>query len=82
MTAEQATKTVNDILATEFEVERAAIVPTAHLREDLGLDSLDSVDFVVALEKALGHAVPEEAARKMRTVADVYAYVGSAQHQP
>jgi acyl carrier protein len=75
MTSEQALRTVDDILATEFEVERGRITPNARLREDLGLDSLDAVDLVVALEKACGRRVPEETVKTLNTVGDVYAYV-------
>jgi acyl carrier protein len=45
------------------------------MREDLGLDSLDTVDLIVAIEKALHSRVPEELARAMRTVEDVHASV-------
>ncbi len=45
------------------------------LREDLGLDSLDAVDLIVAMEKALAVHIPEDVARKMRTVGDIHAYI-------
>lgn len=43
---------VNQILAEEFELELSDLHPEAKLYEDLGLDSLDAVDMVVAFEKA------------------------------
>lgn len=73
--AEKAIGVVNDTLVNEFELERAQIVPEARMREDLGLDSLDAVDLIVALEKALSVQIPEDVARQMRTVGDVYAYI-------
>ncbi|MCI0569811.1 MAG: acyl carrier protein [Myxococcaceae bacterium] len=73
--AEQAIQTVNETLINEFEVEPSKVVPEAHMREDLGLDSLDAVDLVVALEKALKVQIPEAVAREMRTVGDVHAYI-------
>jgi acyl carrier protein len=78
MDADKAVSAVNDILATEFEIERAEIIPSATLNGQLGLDSLDAVDFVVALEKALAIKIPEDAARKLKTVGDVHAYVREA----
>lgn len=75
----QAAQTiVVDTLVSEFELDRAQIVPTARLREDLGMDSLDGVDLIVALEKALSVQIPETDARQMRTVADIFAFIDRA----
>lgn len=76
--SEIAQKIVIDTLASEFELDRAKIVPEAKLREDLGLDSLDGVDLIVALEKALSVQIPETDARQMRTVADIFAFIDKA----
>ncbi len=73
-----AQKIVVDTLSSEFELEREKIVPDARLREDLGLDSLDGVDLIVALEKALSVQIPETDARQMRTVADIFAFIDKA----
>jgi acyl carrier protein len=73
-----AQKIVVDTLCSEFELEREKIVPEAKLREDLGLDSLDGVDLIVALEKALSVQIPETDARQMRTVADIFAFIDKA----
>ncbi|HXN40553.1 MAG TPA: phosphopantetheine-binding protein [Myxococcaceae bacterium] len=73
--AEKAIQIVNQTLLKEFELDPAALVPQARMREDLGLDSLDAVDLIVALEKALKLQIPEAVARQMRTVGDVHRYV-------
>ncbi|MGO9767513.1 MAG: acyl carrier protein [Myxococcaceae bacterium] len=73
--AAKAIQIVNETLLSEFELEQSAIVPEARMREDLGLDSLDAVDLIVALEKALHVRIPDELAREMRTVGDVQSYV-------
>lgn len=73
--AQLAQTLVVETLASEFELERERIVPGARLREDLGLDSLDGVDLIVALEKALSVQIPETDARQMRTVADIFAFI-------
>jgi acyl carrier protein len=69
---------VVDTLVSEFELDREKIVPTARLREDLGLDSLDGVDLIVALEKALSVQIPETDARQMRSVADIFMFIDKA----
>ena len=74
-TAEKAIAIVTETLATEFELDKALLTPEARLREDLGLDSLDGVDLIVALEKSLGVQIPEEVARQMRTVGDIHSYI-------
>jgi len=59
----------------EFELEPSSVHPRARMREDVGLDSLDAVDLVVALEKALRVQIPETVALEMRTVGDVHEYI-------
>jgi acyl carrier protein len=66
---------VQRIMIDEFEVDEAALRPEARLRDDLGLDSLDGVDLVVALEKAFRCRIPEEEARSIRTLGDIYARI-------
>ncbi len=68
---EEVEATVNQIFEKLFEVEPEKLSAAARL-EDLGLDSLDSVDIVVALEKAFRFRISEEQARKIRTLGDIY----------
>lgn len=63
---------VDRIMMSEFEVEPDALREDALLGEDLGLDSLDGVDLVVALEKAFGCRIAEEEARGIKTLGDIY----------
>ena len=72
---QQAISMVNDTFVKEFELSAAQVVPEARLREDLGLDSLDAVDLLVALEKSLNTRIPEETARSMKTVGDIHAFI-------
>lgn len=66
-------KLVNEIMVDEFEVEDEGLLrPEALLGEDLGMDSLDGVDLVVALEKTFKCRIPEQEARGIRTLGDVY----------
>ena len=65
-------KTVYKVLEEEFELEASSLKPEAKLYEDLGLDSLDAVDMVVALEKAFSVKFKDqEALRAIRTVQDI-----------
>ena len=70
---------VRKVLVEEFELKEEDLVPDAALQENLGLDSLDSVDLVVALEKAFGFKVvrvsDEEKIRAIRVVEDIQEFV-------
>ena len=75
MRREEIEAKVNDILATGFEIDRALLKPDAYLANDLGLDSLDGVDLVVAIERKFGCRIDEAEARSMRTIEDIYSYI-------
>jgi acyl carrier protein len=75
LNADKAIQIVDQTLVNEFELEPSKVHPHARMREDLGLDSLDAVDLIVALEKALRVQIPETVAREMRTVGDVHEYI-------
>ncbi len=72
MTPEEIRKAVDQIMIGEFEVEPESLTPEAALDTDLDLDSLDGVDLVVALEKTFACRIPEEEARGIRTLGDIY----------
>jgi acyl carrier protein len=72
MTPSEITTKVNEVLIEEFELQPEQIRDDAHLFDELGLDSLDAVDLVVALEQRFGGRVPEEEIKNVRTVADLY----------
>ncbi len=79
---EQVRHRVTQIMAEEFELEPELLQPDATLYEDLGLDSLDAVDMVVALEKAFGMKMTdEEAVRAVRTLGDLFGLVGRLSNQ-
>ena len=73
ITEEDIYQRVNSIFIEEFELEPDQLVPEATLYDDLGLDSLDAVDMVVALEKEFGVKMKdEESIRSVRTLDDLY----------
>lgn len=68
----QIRRQVIEVVAEEFELEPERLTPGATLYDDLGLDSLDAVDLVVALEKAFTIKLAnEEAVRAVRTMDDL-----------
>lgn len=73
---------VVEVLAEEFELDTADMVPEATIYEDLGLDSLDAVDMVVVLEKTFGMKLTdEEALRSIRTMEDLFQFLLSLQEK-
>ena len=70
---EEVRQRILHIMEEEFELNPESLKPDASLYEDLGLDSLDAVDMVVALEKAFGWKLTdEEAVRAVRTLDDLF----------
>jgi len=79
---EQVHRRVTQIMAEEFELELELLQPDATLYEDLGLDSLDAVDMVVAMEKAFCMKMTdEEAVRAVRTLGDLFELVSRLSNQ-
>ncbi len=72
MTPSEIYLTIDGIMIEEFECEAGDLKPEAKLGEDLGLDSLDGVDLVVALEKALKCRLNEDEVRGIQTLGDIY----------
>ena len=66
---------VKDIIVEQLGVKPEQVVPAAKFIEDLGADSLDTVELVMALEEEFGIEVPDEQAEKLQSVGDVMKYV-------
>ena len=66
-----------EIVAKELEVPIEKLTPDAKFIEDLGADSLDTVELVMALEEQFGLDIPDEDADKMKTVGDALEYLKS-----
>ena len=78
MTLEQIQEKVHQALIEEFELEPAQMIPTARLKEDLGLDSLDMVDMVIVLEEALGCKIQNKSSlAKIATLGDVLDFIAA-----
>ncbi len=66
---------VKDIIVEELGVERDKLTAGASFMEDLGADSLDTVELVMAFEKEFDIDIPDEDAEKLRTVGDAMNYL-------
>ena len=66
---------VKDIIVEQLGVKPDQVTPAAKFIEDLGADSLDTVELVMALEEEFGIEVPDEQAEKLQSVGDVIKYV-------
>lgn len=66
---------VKDIIVEQLGVNAEQVTPEAKFIEDLGADSLDTVELVMALEEEFGHEIPDEEAEKLQTVGDVTKYI-------
>jgi acyl carrier protein len=66
---------VKQIVVEQLGVDEAEVTPTASFVDDLGADSLDQVEVVLAFEEAFGIEIPDEDAEKIATVKDAIDYV-------
>jgi acyl carrier protein len=66
---------VKDIIAEQLGVDVTEVVPDASFIDDLGADSLDTVELVMALEEEFGIEIPDEEAEKISTVKDAMDYI-------
>jgi len=66
---------IKKIIAEQLGVEESEVNPDSHFIDDLGADSLDTVELVMALEEEFGIEIPDEDAEKIQTVGDVSKYI-------
>jgi len=70
-----AEEKIKSIIAEQLGVKREEIKPESSFIDDLGADSLDTVELVMALEEEFGIEIPDEDAEKMTTVGDAIKYI-------
>lgn len=66
---------INEFLIEEFEIDEDMISNDAHLKDDLGLESLDFVDIVVIIESEFKFKVKREDLSDIRILNDLYSYI-------
>jgi len=66
---------VKAIIVDKLGVDENEVTPTASFTNDLGADSLDTVELIMEFEKEFGITIPDDAAEKISTVGDAIAYV-------
>ena len=66
---------VRSIIAEQLGVKAEEVTPPAKFIDDLGADSLDTVELVMALEEEFGVEIPDEEAEKLITVGDAMKYI-------
>jgi len=71
--------TINNFLIEEFEIDAVKLKPEAHLKDDLGLESLDFVDIAVIIEEEFGFKMKGEEMGSVRTLNDLYDYIETHQ---
>ena len=76
---ENIEQTVKDIIVEQLNIEADKVTADAKFIEDLGADSLDTVELVMAFEDKFGVEVPDEEAESLKSVNDVVAYINKCQ---
>jgi acyl carrier protein len=71
----QSSEKVKQIVSEQLGVDEAEVTPSASFVDDLGADSLDQVELVMALEEAFDLEIPDEDAEKIRSVQDAIDYI-------
>jgi acyl carrier protein len=66
---------VKQIIVEQLGVDEGEVTPTASFVDDLGADSLDTVELVMAFEESFGIEIPDEDAEKIATVKDAVEYI-------
>ena len=75
MQKEEALKKVSEYLVTQFEIPSEKIKPDANLFKNLGMDSIDALDWFAAMQSEIGLPIIEKELKMIRTVQDVVDYL-------
>jgi acyl carrier protein len=71
---------VKAIIVDKLGVDEADVIPTASFTNDLGADSLDTVELIMEFEKEFGISIPDEEAEKISTVGDAISHIEALQN--
>lgn len=77
MERDEIIEKVRGVIAEQLNVEEDDVTEDASFVDDLGADSLDIVELVMALEEEFGVSIPDEQAEKIRTVGDAVSFIAA-----
>ena len=72
---ETVARRIRELVATKFDVDNAALAPHADLSDELGADSLDLVELMIAIEALFEIHIPDEDFAELQTLSEVAGYV-------
>lgn len=78
MERDEIMEKVKGVIVDQLNVDEGDVVEDAAFIDDLGADSLDIVELVMALEEEFGISIPDEEAENIKTVGDAIAYIEAA----
>ena len=76
--SQETANRVKAIIVDKLGVDENEVKETANFTQDLGADSLDTVELIMEFEKEFGITIPDEEAQKIATVADAIAFIEAA----
>ena len=80
MTEVEIFNKIADMIADRFEIDRDKITMNLNFQNDLDVDSIDFVEFVMDLEDTFGAEIPDEDAEKLQTVGEAVTYIKEHQN--
>ena len=78
MNSAELQETVVEIIANQLGIDREDVIPEASVVDDLGADSLDVVELIMALEEEFNLEIPDEEAEKIKSVQDIFSHMANA----
>jgi len=81
VTADTSERRIHEIIAEQLGIGEDEITENATFVDDLGADSLDIVELIMALEEEFGTEIPDEDAERMKKVGDLVTYLGAKKTQ-
>jgi acyl carrier protein len=73
---------VTQLVSKQLNVDISSVKPESSFIDDLGADSLDTVELVMALEEAFGIEIPDEEAENIKTIQNVVDYIADLEKKP
>ena len=68
---------VKELIAQQLNIDASKITPASRIVEDLGADSLDTVEMLMTMEEEFGITIPDEDAMQLKTIKNIVDYVDS-----